>query len=64
MRLLRGRAELGPVGDIVAESGAAQRRYYGEQQGNSNIEEMSSAGVRPTWVGTLDFGTRLPGGMA
>lgn len=69
--LVRGRAELGPVGDIVAEYAAAHRRYYGEQQGSRNIEEMSSAGVRmvriavrPTWVGVLDFRARLPRAMA
>lgn len=69
--LLRGRAELGPVGDIIAEYAAAHRRYYGELQGRKNIEEMAAAGirmvhiaVRPTWVGALDFRTRLPGAMS
>jgi hypothetical protein len=69
--LLRGEAQLGPVGGIVPEYAAAHRRYYGEEQGNATVAQMAAAGVRmvriavrPTWVGVLDFQTRLPGAMA
>ena len=69
--LLRGRAELGAVGDIVPEYAQAHRRYYGDEQGTANVEGMRAAGVRmvrvavrPTWVGTLDFRTRVPGAVA
>lgn len=69
--LIRGRAELGDVGGIVAEYAAAHRRYYGDEQGARNVEKMAADGVRmvrvavrPTWVGALDFQTRLPGRMS
>jgi len=69
--LLRGRAELGPVGDIVPEYAQAHRRYYGDEQGTANVEGMRTAGVRmvrvairPTWVGVLDFRTRIPAAVA
>lgn len=65
--LVRGRAELGAVGGIVPEYADAHRRYYGEEQGNATVEAMAQQGiqmvriaVRPAWVGTLDFQTRLP----
>jgi hypothetical protein len=65
--LIRGRAELGPVGGIVPEYAAAHRRYYGDEQGTANVEAIAKDGVRmvrvavrPTWVGALDFQTRLP----
>ncbi|MEP6559469.1 MAG: pyridoxamine 5'-phosphate oxidase family protein [Nakamurella sp.] len=69
--LLRGRAELGGVGGIVSEYAAAHRRYYGDEQGTSNVGKMAADGirmvriaVRPTWVGVLDFQTRVPGRLS
>jgi PPOX class probable F420-dependent enzyme len=69
--LLRGRAELGEVGGIVTEYADAHRRYYGDEQGETTVRQLSRAGiqmvriaVRPTWVGALDFRTRLPGPMS
>lgn len=66
--LLRGRAELGPVGGIVPEYAEAHRRYYGREQGDANVQQVAESGaqmvriaVRPTWVGVLDFETRVPG---
>ena len=66
--LIRGRAELGEPGGIVAEYADAHRRYYGDEQGTATVKAMAEQGVqmvriavRPTWVGTLDFQTRLPG---
>ena len=68
--LLRGRAELGAPGGVVSEYADAHRRYYGDEQGNGTVEQMTAAGVsmvriavRPTWVGVLDFETRLPGAV-
>ena len=65
--LIRGRAELGEVGGIVPEYADAHRRYYGDEQGRANVDAMTDQGmqmvriaVRPTWVGTLDFQTRVP----
>jgi general stress protein 26 len=68
--LVRGRAELSEPGDIVPEYAAAHRRYYGDEQGRVNVENipaevrMVRIAVRPTWVGVLDFQTRVPGPMA
>jgi general stress protein 26 len=66
--LIRGRAELGEVGGIVPEYADAHRRYYGDEQGKANVDGMVEQGVqmvriavRPSWVGTLDFQTRVPG---
>ncbi|RKN41484.1 hypothetical protein [Micromonospora endolithica] len=48
---------------------AAHRRYGGEAQEAAVRAEtdvpglrMARTGLRPTWVGVLDFTTRLPGG--
>lgn len=69
--LLRGKAQLSPVGGIVPEYASAHQRYYGERQANATIAQMTETGVkmvriavRPSWVGVLDFQTRLPGAMA
>jgi general stress protein 26 len=68
--LLRGQAQLGEPGGIVAEYADAHRRYYGDAQGEATVAEMTRAGIRmvriairPTWVGVLDFQTRLPGAV-
>jgi hypothetical protein len=69
--LLRGRAVLGEPGGIVAEYAAAHRRYYGAEQAAQNLAGVQQSGalmvriaVRPTWVGLLDFETRVPGALA
>jgi hypothetical protein len=66
--LLRGDAEVTDVDGVVAEYALAHRRYAGEEQGRKNVAEVDRPGlkmariaVRPTWVGVLDFMTRLPG---
>nr|WP_042196059.1 pyridoxamine 5'-phosphate oxidase family protein [Kibdelosporangium sp. MJ126-NF4]CEL22380.1 hypothetical protein [Kibdelosporangium sp. MJ126-NF4]CTQ89235.1 hypothetical protein [Kibdelosporangium sp. MJ126-NF4] len=67
--LLRGKAEVTDVDGMVPEYGLAHKRYAGEEQGAKNIEGLDQPGVRmariairPSWVGVLDFMTRLPGG--
>jgi hypothetical protein len=67
--LIRGRASLTDVDGIVPEYALAHRRYAGEEQGAANVAavdhpdtKMARIAVRPTWVGVLDFQTRLPGG--
>ncbi|MFI6918792.1 hypothetical protein ACIBIZ_02470 [Nonomuraea spiralis] len=44
--------------------------WNGEEQGTKNVEaadrpgvRMGRIAVRPTWVGVLDFQTRLPGAL-
>jgi hypothetical protein len=67
--LIRGRASVTDIDGIVPEYALAQRRYAGEEQGAANVAaidhpgtKMARIAVLPTWVGVLDFQTRLPGG--
>lgn len=69
--LIRGRAEVTDVAGIVEEYVLAQKRYAGEEQGAANVAALDHPGtamariaVRPSWVGVLDFQTRLPGGSS
>lgn len=69
--LIRGKASVSDVDGIVPEYALAHKRYAGEVQGAANIAEVDQPGVRmariavrPTWVGVLDFQTRLPGGAS
>ena len=63
---IRGRAEITEVEGIAAEYAAAARRYLGDAA-EPMLAQMDQPGttqarivVRPTWVGLLDFTTRLP----
>ncbi|CAG6391564.1 pyridoxamine 5'-phosphate oxidase family protein [Streptomyces cocklensis] len=67
--LIRGRAEVTDVAGIVPEYRLAQYRYGTPEQAAAALASVSHPGtrmariaVRPTWVGLLDFTTRLPGG--
>ena len=69
--LIRGQAAVTDVDGIVPEYALAQRRYAGEEQGAANVAAVDHPGttmarisVRPTWVGVLDFQSRLPGGAS
>jgi hypothetical protein len=69
--LIRGKASVSDVDGIVPEYALAQKRYAGEEQGAANVAAVDQPGtkmvriaVRPTWVGMLDFQTRLPGGAS
>ncbi len=71
---IRGRAEITEVDGIAEEYAAAARRYLGDEAADGMLAQMDQPGtrqariaVRPTWVGLLDFDTRLPsvqGGVA
>ena len=67
--LVRGRASLTEVEGIVPEYAQAQARYYGPEQGIRAVTEIDRPGtrmvriaLRPSWVGTIDFVERFPGG--
>jgi hypothetical protein len=58
------------VDGIVPEYALAARRYLGEEEANAYLEQiehpstrMVRIAVRPTWVGVLDFQTRLPSAL-
>jgi hypothetical protein len=71
---IRGRAEISEVDGIPAEYASAARRYLGDEAAQGYLAQidqpetrMASISVRPTWVGVLDFQSRLPsalGGIA
>lgn len=71
---IRGTAEISEVDGIVPEYGLAAHRYLGEEEAIAYLTQidhpstrMARIAVRPTWVGVLDFQTRLPsalGGVA
>lgn len=68
---LRGTADVQVEAGFVEEYELAHKRYYGDVQGARNAEQPRAAGVsmarivlRPSWVGVLDFQTRVPRAMA
>jgi general stress protein 26 len=68
---LRGAARVEDCDGIPVEYERAHRRYYGEEQGAANVAGIRAQGVRmtrialrPSWVGVLDFQTRLPGAVS
>ncbi|MEV4490308.1 pyridoxamine 5'-phosphate oxidase family protein [Micromonospora coxensis] len=67
--MLRGPVTVTDVPGVVAEYIAAHERYGGPEQAAATLAEidhpdlvMARIGLRPTWVGLLDFVTRFPGG--
>jgi nitroimidazol reductase NimA-like FMN-containing flavoprotein (pyridoxamine 5'-phosphate oxidase superfamily) len=65
--LIRGWAVVTEVDGLAAEHIAAARRYLGEEgaasfaaSGQQPGIRTARIGVRPSWVGLLDFETRLP----
>lgn len=64
---IRGRAEIDEVEGLAPEYVASAQRYLGDDGAADLIAAMDRPGtvqarivVRPTWVGLLDFATRLP----
>ena len=70
--LIRGRADLAIVDDVVPEYALAAKRYFGEEGGDAWVSQlqnvrMARIAVRPQWIAVLDFRTRFPsaiGGVA
>jgi uncharacterized protein YndB with AHSA1/START domain len=67
---VRGRASVTEVDGVVPEYALAARRYMGEEAAGSYlahidqpVTRMARVAVRPTWVGVIDFQTRLPSGL-
>jgi hypothetical protein len=68
--LIRGRASVTEVDGVVEEYALAARRYMGAEAAADYLAQidqpgtrMARIGVRPAWVGVLDFETRLPGSL-
>jgi hypothetical protein len=68
--LIRGQASVTEVDGVAPEYEMAAHRYLGEEYANAYLGRISKPGtrmarivVRPTWVGVLDFQTRLPSSL-
>jgi hypothetical protein len=66
--LLRGEATVADVDGFVPEYVETLKRYFGDEgaagflsQFDESMTRMHRIGVRPDWIGVLDFKTRLPG---
>jgi hypothetical protein len=66
--MMRGKVTITEVDGMVPEQAEAARRFLGEEGGRQYVEgaahpdtKMARIALRPTWVGVLDFKTRLPG---
>jgi len=65
--LLRGSVDVTDVEGIVPEYAQAARRYLGDEGGSAVLSQldrpetrMHRIELRSSWVGVLDFKTRLP----
>jgi|SRR5438128_7327248 len=68
--LVRGNARFESIAGIVPEYAAAAERYFGSQQGQAWVKQLSSMiadmariSITPEWVGLLDFQTRFPSAL-
>lgn len=67
--MIRGRAEVEVLDDVVPEYARAARRYLGEEQGEAWLSQVrgkpqARVAVTPAWVALLDFETRFPSALA
>lgn len=69
--LVRGTARMEKVDGIVPEYAKAAERYFGPEQGQAWVKQMSSMvtsmvriTIVPEWVGLLDFQTRFPSALS
>jgi hypothetical protein len=67
---IRGSASVTEVDGVAPEYAQAARRYLGDEAAGSYlamldqpVTRMARIAVRPTWVGVIDFQTRLPSGL-
>lgn len=67
---IRGTAEISEVDGIVPEYALAAHRYLGDEEATGYLAQidhpstrMARIGVRPAWVGVIDFQTRMPSAL-
>lgn len=66
--MVRGRASIESVDDVVPEYALAATRYFGPEQGPAWVstlrgKPMARIAITPQWVGILDFQTRFPSAL-
>jgi hypothetical protein len=66
--MLRGKVSLAEAQGVLPEYATMQRQVMGDEAGNAYLEaidkpglRMVRIGLRPTWVGVLDFHERFAG---
>lgn len=69
--LIRGKAEITEVDGVDPDYADSARQYLGDEGGEQLLAmadqpgtRMARIAVRPTWVGLIDFQTRLPAIMS
>ena len=67
---LRGNAEITEVDGVPAEYAEAAHRFLGDEQAAGYLAQIDQPGtrmariaVRPTWVGLMDFQSRMPSAL-
>jgi hypothetical protein len=67
---IRGRASITETDGVDPDYALAAHRYLGSEQAAGYLEQIDQPGtrmariaVRPSWVGVLDFQTRLPSAL-
>jgi nitroimidazol reductase NimA-like FMN-containing flavoprotein (pyridoxamine 5'-phosphate oxidase superfamily) len=67
--MLRGKATIERKDDIDENYAKAADKYFGPEQGAAWVAQlrgqpMARVGVRPEWVGIIDFQTRFPSALS
>jgi hypothetical protein len=67
---IRGHVEVSEVDGIPAEYASAARRYLGDEAAQAYLAQIDQPGTRmasidlhPSWVGVLDFQSRMPSAL-
>jgi hypothetical protein len=67
---IRGRAAISEIEGVAPEYALSAQRYLGEKAARDYLAQIDQPGtrmaaieVRPSWVGVLDFRTRLPSSL-
>ena len=67
---IRGKAEITEADGVAPEYAEAAHRYLGAEQATAYLGQiddpvtrMARIAVRPTWVGLMDFQTRMPSAL-
>jgi hypothetical protein len=67
---IRGQAEITEIDGVAPEYAEAAHRFLGPEQATEYLSEIDQPGTRmariavhPSWVGLMDFQTRMPSAL-
>jgi hypothetical protein len=67
---IRGKAEISEIDGVAAEYAEAANRFLGAEEATGYLAQIDQPGtrmariaVRPSWVGLMDFQTRMPSAL-